>query len=194
MAWVAFDRAIRSVERFGLDGPLDAWRKVRAEIHAEVCSRGYRADLGRFVQAYGGEAVDASLLMIPLVGFLGPDDPRVIRTIDAIEAQLGSDGLIARYQMTDDVDGLPPGEGVFLACTFWLADALVQRGERARAERLFERLLTLRNDLGLLAEEYDPVAHRLLGNFPQGFSHVALVTTAHNLYRPTTAAAERPRG
>ncbi|TMK04037.1 MAG: glycoside hydrolase family 15 protein, partial [Alphaproteobacteria bacterium] len=181
MAWVAFDRAIKSIEGFGLEGPLDHWRNLRAQIHAEVCEKAFNPALGAFVQAYGSQHLDASALLIPAVGFLPPEDARVRRTVEAIERKLVTDGFVLRYDTAATQDGLPPGEGAFLACSFWLADAYVQLGRGEDARRLFERLLSLRNDLGLLSEEYDPAAKRLLGNFPQAFSHIALVNTAHNL-------------
>jgi GH15 family glucan-1,4-alpha-glucosidase len=186
MAWVAFDRAIRMRERFGLDGPLDRWRHLRTEIHREVCERGFDATRGTFTQFYGSQELDASLLLLPLVGFLPHTDPRVLGTVAAIERELLRDGLVLRYQTGTDtvhIDGLPPGEGAFLPCTFWLADNYALQGRRPEAIALFERLLSLRNDVGLLAEEYDPAAKRLLGNFPQAFSHVALVNTALILAR-----------
>lgn len=182
MAWVAADRAVKAVERFGLEGPVERWRRLRREIKAEVCERGWDVDRRTFTQAYGSSSLDASLLMMPLVGFLPAQDGRVRGTVAAIERELCRDGFVHRYtQVDDDVDGLPPGEGAFLACTFWLADnyALVGRHEEAR--RTFERLLALRNDVGLLSEEYDVAAGRQVGNFPQAFSHVPLVNTARNL-------------
>jgi GH15 family glucan-1,4-alpha-glucosidase len=178
MAWVAFDRAVRSAQEHGLPGPLARWRAVREEIHEEVCRRGFDAQRGAFVQRYDSSDLDASALLIPLVGFLPPDDPRVRSTADAVERQLVRDGLVARYDTGSGVDGLDGEEGAFLACSFWLADNLALLGRRADARRLFERLLALRNDLGLLAEEYDVRRGRLVGNFPQAFSHVALVNTA----------------
>jgi GH15 family glucan-1,4-alpha-glucosidase len=187
MAWVAFDRALKTAERFGLSGPLDRWRAVRARIHAEVCDRGWNAARGAFVQAYGSDALDASVLMLPLVGFLPPSDPRVRSTIEAIERDLVEDGLVKRYHTAETDDGLPPGEGTFLVCSFWLADNLALLGRHDDARRLFERLLALRNDVGLLAEEYDTRRGRLVGNFPQALSHLGLVGTAFNL-----AAAEHP--
>jgi GH15 family glucan-1,4-alpha-glucosidase len=183
MAWVAVDRAIKSAEQFSLGGPLDAWRALRARIHADVCANGYDASLGAFVQAYGAPLLDASLLLLPLVGFLPADDPRVLGTVAAIERRLLVDGLVMRYDTGATVDGLPPGEGAFLACSFWLADNYVLQGRQDDACALFERLLALRNDVGLLAEEWDPRARRLTGNFPQAFSHVGLVGTAMNLAR-----------
>jgi GH15 family glucan-1,4-alpha-glucosidase len=189
MAWVAFDRAVKSIERFGLDGPAERWRALRDQIHAEVCARGFDASRGTFTRFYGTREVDAALLMIPLVGFLPASDPRVAGTVKAIEQDLMRDGLVLRYR-TDAAgsDGLPPGEGVFLPCSFWLADVKVQLGQREEARRCFERLLALRNDVGLLSEEYDPVGKSLLGNFPQAFSHLALLNTAYNL----SADPEKP--
>ncbi|WP_439815811.1 glycoside hydrolase family 15 protein [Zavarzinia sp. CC-PAN008] len=181
MAWVAFDRAIRSCQEFGLDGPVERWSRVRDEIHAEVCRRGFDADRNTFVQSYGASALDASLLLLPIVGFLPPDDPRIRGTVAAIERDLVRDGLVLRYDTGSSVDGLPPGEGAFLACSFWLADNYVLQGRRDEAKALFERLLGLANDVGLLAEEYDPADRRQLGNFPQAFSHLALVDTARRL-------------
>ena len=182
MAWVAADRAVQAVERFGLDGPVERWRRLREEIRAEVCERGWDAGRCTFTQSYGRPELDAALLMMPLVGFLPAGDPRVRGTVAAIERELCEDGLVHRYSHgAESVDGLPPGEGAFLACTFWLADnyALDGRGNEARAT--FERLLSLRNDVGLLAEEYDVAARRQVGNFPQAFSHLPLVNTARNL-------------
>ena len=187
MAWVAFDRTIKTAEAFGLEGPIDHWRKIRAQIHAEVCEKAFNPKLGAFVQSYGSEHLDASALLIPVVGFLPPSDPRVAGTIQAIERKLMTNGFVLRYDSGATKDGLPPGEGAFLACSFWLADAYILCGRRDDARKLFERLLTLCNDLGLLSEEYDPAGKRLLGNFPQAFSHIALVNTAHNLDR-----AEKP--
>ncbi|MGA2127826.1 MAG: glycoside hydrolase family 15 protein [Xanthobacteraceae bacterium] len=178
MAWVAFDRAIRSAESFGLDGPLDRWRRVRAEIHEEVCRRGFDERLDSFVQSYGSAELDASLLLIPAVGFLPAEDPRVRGTIAAIERRLVVDGFVLRYDSGTAQDGFPPGEGAFLACSFWLADAYAMIGRWDDARALFERLIALCNDVGLLSEEYDVSARRLVGNFPQAFSHVALVNTA----------------
>ena len=181
MAWVAMDRAVKAVEKYGLAGPVERWRATRDQIHAEVCARAFDASQNSFVQSYGLPFLDASLLMMPLVGFLPATDPRMRGTVERIEQKLMVDGLVLRYdtQLTDD--GLPPGEGAFLACSFWLADAFVMLGRHADARRLFEKLLSLRNDVGLLAEEYDPVGKRFLGNFPQAFSHVALVATGLNL-------------
>jgi GH15 family glucan-1,4-alpha-glucosidase len=181
MAWVAFDRAVRSIEEFGLEGPLERWRKVRDDIHLEVCERGFDPDQNAFVQSFGAKALDASLLLIPIVGFLKPDDPRVGGTVAAIERKLVWNGLVMRYDTGEGTDGLPPGEGAFLACSFWLADNYVMLGRYDEGRALFDRLLALRNDVGLLAEEYDPVGRRQLGNFPQAFSHLALINTARNL-------------
>ena len=182
LAWVAVDRAVKAVEQAGFDGPLGRWRALRREIHQEVCSRGYDPDRNTFVQAYGLRQLDASLLLIPQVGFLPADDPRVRGTVEAIQRELLCDGLVLRYPTQDrGVDGLPAGEGAFLACSFWLADDLALLGRTAAARELFERLLALRNDVGLLAEEYDPEAGRQVGNFPQAFSHVPLVNTAMHL-------------
>jgi GH15 family glucan-1,4-alpha-glucosidase len=182
MAWVAFDRAVRSVEEHGLDGDADLWRDIRGQIHAEVCARGYDEKLGSFVQSYGSDELDASLLLLPLVGFLPASDPRIRGTIDAVERRLVVDGLVLRYRtQTNDVDGLPAGEGVFLPCSFWLVDCLELLGRHDDAHALFERLVGLANDVGLLAEEYDPVARRFLGNFPQAFTHLALVNSAFNV-------------
>jgi len=181
MAWVAFDRAVHAVERSRLAGPAERWRGLRDRIHAEICERAYDAELGTFVQYYGARRTDASLLLAPLVGFLPANDPRMLGTIAAVERELLVDGLVRRYDAESGVDGLPAGEGAFLPCTFWLADCHALAGHKDRAGVLFERLLSLRNDVGLLAEEYDPHARRQLGNFPQAFSHVGLVNTAANL-------------
>jgi GH15 family glucan-1,4-alpha-glucosidase len=181
MAWVALDRAIKAIEQFGLEGPLERWRDVRRRIHADVCANGYDSSRRSFVQAYGSRELDASLLLIPLVGFLPADDPRVVGTVRAIEDDLMVDGLVRRYHTTRTDDGLPPGEGAFLACSFWYVDNLALSGRYVEAREMFERLLDLRNDVGLLAEEYDIRDQRQLGNFPQAFSHVALVDSAFNL-------------
>jgi GH15 family glucan-1,4-alpha-glucosidase len=191
MAWVAFDRAVKAVERYGADGPVDRWRQLRAAIHEEVCRRGFDATRNTFTQYYGTEDVDASLLMIPLVGFLPATDPRVTGTVHAIEQDLMWNGFVRRYQTKEHVDGLPAGEGVFVACSFWLADNYALQGRDEKARQLFERLLEVRNDVGLLAEEYDPDSRRLLGNFPQAFSHVMLINTARNLTRDHGPAEER---
>jgi GH15 family glucan-1,4-alpha-glucosidase len=191
MAWVAFDRAIKSAEQFGLDGPLHQWRRVRDEIHADVCTHGFDRELGSFVQCYGGKDLDASLLLLPSVGFLPPNDPRIRGTVEAIERSLMVDGLVFRYDTARTDDGLPSGEGVFLACSFWLVDAYVMLGRLEDARRLFARLIALRNDVGLMSEEYDPAGQRFLGNFPQAFSHVALVNSAFNLTRARKPAEQR---
>jgi GH15 family glucan-1,4-alpha-glucosidase len=191
MAWVAFDRAIKTAETFGLSGPVDHWRAVKNLIHAEVCERGFDRERGCFVQAFGSKQLDASLLMLPSTGFLPPGDPRVRATIEAIEHDLMPDGFVLRYDTRHTDDGLPAGEGVFLACSFWLADAYVLLGRLDEARRLFERLLALRNDVGLLSEEYDTRTCRQVGNFPQAFSHVAIVNTAHNLSRATKPVHQR---
>ena len=188
MAWVAFDRAVKDVEAFGLDGPVERWRQVRDAIHAQVCAAGYDAQRNTFVQSYGSPHLDASLLLIPQVGFLPPDDPRVRGTVDAIERNLVVDGLVLRYSTATDVDALPPGEGTFLPCSFWLADSLVLTGRREEGEALFERLLALSNDLGLLSEEYDTRERRMLGNFPQALTHMALINTARLLSIPAEQA------
>jgi len=180
MAWVAFDRAIKDVEQVGVEGPVERWRAIRDAIHAEVCARGFDSKKNAFTQAFGSEQLDASLLLMPQVGFLPIYDPRVVGTVAAVERELVHEGFVLRYR-TEGQDGLPPGEGAFLACSFWLADAYALSGRKHDARQLFERLLSIRNDVGLLAEEYDPVAGRQLGNFPQSFSHVGLVNTAYNL-------------
>ena len=183
MAWVAADRAVRSVEKFGLDGPLDEWHTLRDDIRADILEHGYDPRRRTFTQYYGSEELDAALLMVPMVGFLPADDERVVGTVAAIEKHLMRDGFVQRYTQRHDTDtdGLPPGEGAFLACTFWLADNYSLMGRTDEAMELFERLLQLRNDVGLLSEEYDPRERRLVGNFPQAFSHVPLLNTARNL-------------
>jgi GH15 family glucan-1,4-alpha-glucosidase len=191
MAWVAMDRAVKAVEQFGLEGPINRWRGLRNEIHADVCRRGYNADIASFVQSYGTSLLDASLLMMPLVGFLPPDDPRIRGTVRAIEKHLMHDGFVARYDTLPEVDGLPPGEGAFLLCTFWLADNLALAGRGEDARRLFEQLLAIRSEAGLLSESYDVSARRLVGNYPQAFSHVGLINTAGNLSRAVGAAEAR---
>ena len=181
MAWVAFDRAVRAIERGTLRGPIESWKAQRDTIHAEVCARGYDSERGVFVQSFDGKALDAALLRVPLVGFLPPGDPRVARTADLIARELACDGFVLRYQTDDRTDGLPPGEGAFLLCSFWLADNFALMGRMSEARAMFERLLAIRNDVGLLPEEYAPRAQRFLGNCPQAFSHVGLINTAHNL-------------
>jgi len=198
MAWVAFDRAIKDAEKEGLEGPVETWRQLRENIHAEVCAKGFDAVNNTFVQSYETKFLDASLLLIPQVGFLAADDPRVVGTIAAIEKHLMVDGLVMRYSTATNVDALPAGEGAFLACSFWLADSYLLTGRRKEAEALFERLLALGNDVGLFAEEYDPRAQRMLGNFPQALTHMALVNSALLLsihareLKDATALGERP--
>jgi GH15 family glucan-1,4-alpha-glucosidase len=198
MAWVAFDRAIKDAEKEGLEGPVETWRQLRDRIHAQVCEKGFDAVNNTFVQSYETKFLDASLLLIPQVGFLAADDPRAVGTIAAIERHLMVDGLVMRYSTASNVDALPAGEGAFLACSFWLADSYLLTGRRKEAEALFERLLALGNDVGLFAEEYDPRAQRMLGNFPQALTHMALVNSARLLSMPqkkledATALRERP--
>ena len=194
MAWVAFDRAVRSAEEFDLEAPLDHWRGIRDAIHLQVCDRGFDTAQNSFVQSYGVTALDASLLLIPIVGFLPPEDPRVRGTVAAIERDLLRNGLVLRYDTGTGADGLPAGEGAFLACSFWLADNYILQGRYEKARALFERLLSLRNDVGLLSEEYDAVGKRQLGNFPQAFSHLALVNTAHNFVSAYGPAHQRSGG
>ena len=191
MAWVAFDRGIKTAEKFGLEGPVERWRRIRAEIHDEVCAKAFNSRMGAFAQSYGSDRLDAATLLIPTVGFLPHGDKRVRGTIAAIEKRLMRQGFVLRYDTEETDDGLPPGEGAFLACSFWLADAYVLSGRGKDALALFERLLALRNDLGLLAEEYDPRVGRQVGNFPQAFSHVALINTAHNLEEVQKPAEQR---
>ena len=192
MAWVAFDRAVKAVETAGLEGPVERWRKTRATIHQEICEQGFNKSIGSFVQYYGSDELDASLLMLPLVGFLPPSDPRIKGTVDAIERNLMRDGFVDRYISREHVDGLPPGEASFLPCSFWMVDNFLLQGQRDKAEALFERLLGVRNDLGLLSEEYHARTGRMLGNFPQAFSHVGLVNTARNLGAAEGPAEHRP--
>jgi GH15 family glucan-1,4-alpha-glucosidase len=191
MAWVAMDRAVKSVEEFGLTGDASKWRRLRSQIHEDVCRRGFDVGVNSFVQYYGSKDTDASLLMLPLVGFLPATDPRMRGTVDFIQRQLMRNGFVDRYVPAPDVDGLPGGEGSFLLCTFWLADNLALQGRYDEARDLFERLLGLRNDVGLLSEQYDPETHRMLGNFPQAFSHVGLINTARNLTRHGGPAVDR---
>jgi GH15 family glucan-1,4-alpha-glucosidase len=193
MAWVAFDRAVKAVEQLSVDGPIEHWRGVRDAIHADVCQNAFDHKMGSFVQAYGSKTLDASLLLLAIVGFLPPSDPRIVGTVRAIEDRLLVGGFIFRYDTSQTEDGLPPGEAAFLACSFWFVDNLVLQGRVAEARAMFERLLALRNDVGLLAEEYDPSMLRQMGNFPQAFSHVALVNTAYNLTRYLGPAEERAR-
>lgn len=191
MVWVAFDRAVRSIEEFDLPGPIEEWRKLRDRIHDDICSKGFNTELNSFTQYYGASEPDASLLLIPLVGFLPADDPRMRGTIVLIERTLLQDGFVRRYNPDRTSDGLPGTEGVFLACSFWLVDNYVLQGRIAEAQALFDRLLALRNDVGLLSEEFDPKSKHQLGNFPQAFSHVALINSAHNLMTANGPARHR---
>ncbi len=192
MAWVALDRGVKAVENYNLEGDVEKWREIRQKIHDDVCRRGYNEKLGYFTQHYESDQLDASLLMIPLVGFLPATDPRVVGTIEAIQQKLVFGGLVYRYHPTESVsvDGLPPGEGAFLPCSFWLADCLHLMGKKDEARAMFKRLLALRTELGLLAEEYDPKHQRLVGNFPQAFSHIGLINTAENLSPEQQGPAE----
>ena len=183
MAWVAFDRAYRATT-LGLPGPGDRWHEIARKIHDEVCAHGYSEARGAFTQSYGSAELDAAVLLIPEVGFLPPEDPRVVSTVEAIQRDLVSDGLVRRYQLASGasaVDGLSGSEGAFLACSFWLVNALQMIGKEEAGHELFDRLLSLRNDVGLLSEEYDPRYHRQVGNTPQAFSHVPLIQAALNL-------------
>ena len=191
MAWVAFDRAVKSVKEFDLPGPVEDWQRLCSEIHDDVCRHGYDPELECFVQSYGSKQLDASLLLIPAIGFLPATDRRVRTTVEAIERRLLVNGFVRRYDTRSSDDGLPPGEGAFLACSFWLADAYYLLGRIKDAEAMFERLLALRNDVGLLSEEYDPTLRRLTGNFPQAFSHVSLINTAHNLSHSEKPSEQR---
>jgi GH15 family glucan-1,4-alpha-glucosidase len=193
MAWLAFDRAIKCAESFGFEGPVETWRALRQEIHEDVCAKAYNATRGAFVQYYGADTLDAGVLMMPLVGFLPATDPRVRSTIAAIERDLTMDGFVLRYDTRNGLDGMPPGEGAFLPCSFWLADCLLMLGRIQDGERLFRRLAGLCNDTGLLAEEYNPATGRMTGNFPQAFSHIALVNTAHNIALANMPRHKRPR-
>ncbi|HZO68993.1 MAG TPA: glycoside hydrolase family 15 protein [Kribbellaceae bacterium] len=194
MAWVAFDRAARAVERFGMPGPAAEWRATAADIHRQVCEQAYDAERNTFTQAFGSKALDAAVLLIPQVGFLPPDDPRVIGTVDTVQRELATDGFTRRYNTDHTDDGLRGEEGAFLICSFWLADSLALIGRHGEARDLYDKLVALRNDVGLLAEEYDPVSQQMLGNFPQAFSHLGLVNTAWHLsevesYRPVRPSA-----
>jgi GH15 family glucan-1,4-alpha-glucosidase len=191
MAWVAFDRAVKLAEEFGLEGPVDQWKAVRQQIHDEICQNAFNPKIGAFTQHYGADTLDASVLLMPLVGFLPPNDPRVQGTVAAIERGLMVDGFVMRYDTSSGKDGLPPGEGAFLACSFWFVDNLLLAGRLDDAKQLFERLCGLCNDVGLLSEEYDPHAKRLVGNFPQAFSHIAMVNSAHNLVLSDNALKQR---
>lgn len=193
MMWVAFDRAVSAVSDFGLDGPADRWRRLRDDLHSEICNRAYDPDAGAFVQAYGSKQLDAATLLIPLVGFLPATDPRMLGTVEAIGKRLMRDGFVHRYDTRETEDGLPPGEGVFLACTFWYIDNLVLQGRYEEGRQMFERLLGIQNDVGLLAEEYDVDAGRFLGNFPQALSHLALIDTAYNLHQVQGPARQRSK-
>jgi GH15 family glucan-1,4-alpha-glucosidase len=193
MAWVAVDRAVKAVETFHLSGDVEKWRALREKIHDDVCRNGFDSKLNSFVQHYGSAAADASLLLMPLVGFLPATDPRILGTVDYIRRQLTHDGFVKRYEDHPDPGGQPSREGAFLICTFWLADNLALQGRESEARELFERLLALRNDVGLLSEEYDPVDRRMLGNFPQAFSHVGLINTARNLTRGGGPAEDRSK-
>jgi GH15 family glucan-1,4-alpha-glucosidase len=194
MAWVALDRAVKAIEQFGFEGPVDHWRAIRDTIHEDVCTHGFDAEQGAFVQSYGSKWLDASLLMMPLVGFLPASDARVRGTVDAIERRLTHQGFVSRYETVPEIDGLPPGEASFLLCSFWLVDNYVLLGRSGDAQRLFERLLSVRNDVGLLAEGYDVRRRRQAGNFPQAFSHVGLINTALNLSQWRSPAVERGIG
>lgn len=194
MSWVAFDRGIKLATEAKLEGPVERWRAIAAEIHAEICAQGYDPRLGSFVQSYGSPNLDGSLLLIPTTGFLPPEDPRILGTIRAIEQRLVVDGFVMRHDPSEKQLGLHLGEGSFLACSFWLADALLVTGRGDEARAVYDRLLALRNDVGLLSEEYDVRARRLVGNFPQAFSHVALVTTCQNLWRASKPADQRAAG
>jgi GH15 family glucan-1,4-alpha-glucosidase len=191
MAWVAFDRVVQDIERYDLPGPIDRWREVRDAIHVDVCDRGFSAHKNSFTQSYGSEDLDAGLLLIPIVGFLPPDDERVRGTLAAIERELKVGGFVLRYRTEHGADGLPPGEGAFLPCSFWLASNYSLAGREAEAEALFDSLLALRNDVGLISEEYDPRARRLVGNFPQAFTHMAIVNTAMGLRNRAEANKRR---
>jgi GH15 family glucan-1,4-alpha-glucosidase len=192
-AWVAMDRAVRAVDKFGLDGPVDRWREVRDEIRADVLTNGFDEERNTFTQYYGSRQLDASLLMLPLVHFLPATDPHMRGTVAAIKNELMRDGLVLRYRTDQCDDGLPPGEGTFLACSFWLVDNLALSGELEEATELFERLISLRNDVGLLAEQYDAQLNRMVGNFPQALTHVGLVTSAYNLHRARRARSKALR-
>ena len=191
MAWVAFDRGVKIAREFSLEGPVERWARIAEEIHADVCANAYDPELNSFVQSYGSKWLDGSLLLLPTTAFLPPDDPRIVGTVRAIQKRLLAEEFVMRHDPAEIETGLAHGEGAFLACTFWLADALVLLGDRDQGARLFERLLAVRNDVGLLSEEYDPRVGRLVGNFPQAFSHVALINTAQNLTRRRKPAEQR---
>jgi GH15 family glucan-1,4-alpha-glucosidase len=194
MAWVALDRAVKTVQTFGVSGPVEHWKKLMAVIHEEVCRLGFSTRKNAFVQYFGSEALDASALLIPLVGFLPIDDPRIVGTVAAIQRELTEDGFVRRYIAHPEADGLSEGEGVFIACSLWLADNLALLGRQKEARDLFERVLALRNDVGLLAEEYDPRSRTQLGNFPQAFSHVGIINTVRNLTKYEGPARHRAEG
>jgi len=194
MLWAAFDRTIAAAEQDNLDAPLDRWRAVRDTLHAEICDRGFNAGLNSFVRYFGSTELDASVLLLPQIGFLPADDPRIVGTVDAIGRRLKKDGFIMRYDSEASKDGLPPGEGTFLACSFWYADALAMMGRYDEALEVFEHILAIRNDVGLLAEGYDPAAGAFTGNFPQALSHLSLVNTALNLTRANGPARRRGNG
>jgi len=181
MAWVAFDRAVLLAEQLEYDAPVEEWKTIRDAIHQDICAHAFSKEKNCFTQVYGSDALDAALLLMPVVGFLPGSDPRVKGTVEAIERELMPDGFVQRYDTSKSPDGLPPGEGVFLACSFWMVSSLKAIGREEDARALFEKLLALRNDLGLLSEEYDAVRQRLVGNFPQAFSHIALVNAAFDL-------------
>jgi GH15 family glucan-1,4-alpha-glucosidase len=190
MAWVVFDRAVKLAERFDLEGDVETWKRTRDEIHAQVCEQGYDAERNTFTQYYGSEELDASTLVIPLTGFLPPTDERVLGTIEAVQRELARDGLLSRYSTSHTDDGLPGDEGQFLACSFWLAAALALTGRLDEARALYERLLGLTNDLGLLAEEYDVGRRRQVGNFPQAFSHLGIINAARIITLAAQAQAD----
>ena len=197
MTWVAFDRALKSAEMFGLSGPVERWRALCHEIHTDVCDKAWNEKRKTFTRSYGSDDLDASLLLLAPIGFIKPDDSRYRNTVEAIERTLIVDGLVLRYDSLKSKDGLPAGEGAFLPCSFWLVDAYLLIGRRDDAVRLFKKLVALCNDVGLLSEEYDPRARRHLGNFPQAFSHVALINTACNLAhaeKPAEQRSDLPKG
>jgi GH15 family glucan-1,4-alpha-glucosidase len=196
MAWVAIDRAVRTSEEFGLEGPVDRWRELRETIRTQICAQGFNAERGAFTQYYGSDKLDAAVLMMPLVGFLPATDNRMASTIRLIEKELMFNGYVARYHpdTSGNVDGLPPGEGSFLPCSFWLVDCLHLMGREKEARAMFERLLSIRNSLGLIAEEYESTRGRLVGNFPQAFTHVGLINTARNLSPRMGPAEHRSAG
>ncbi len=193
MSWVAFDRGVAAIENFGLEGSLEDWRLRRTQLHEDICRHYFDEALGAFVQARGSKNLDAATLLIPLVGFLPADDPRMIGTVKAIQEHLMDNGFVRRYDTSVIDDGLPPGEGVFLPCSFWLAENLILQGRREEGQELFERLLGLRNDVGLLSEEYDVTARTLVGNFPQALSHIALIGIAYSLFEREGPATERQK-